>query len=262
MTDAPTPGDAVRVERDGFVTTITIMRAGAHNALDYSTQLQLSAGFDAFAADDEQRVAILTGDGMKAFCAGLDLKEQAAEGGLKAPPTGFGGLTARTELFKPVIAAVNGYAFGGGFELALACDLIVASVNAVFALPEPRVGLAALGGGIQRLPRDIGLKRAMGLLLTGRRISAGEAMTLGIVNEVADDVLAAARRWADEIAMCSPLALRATKEAALRSLDEPIGDAMAAQWDYPGMRRMLDSEDAVEGPRAFSERRTPNWRAC
>ncbi|HZU64292.1 MAG TPA: enoyl-CoA hydratase-related protein [Novosphingobium sp.] len=254
-------GASVLVSREGALTLITINRPEAHNALNPATQLELMAALDAFEADDGQWVAILTGAGEKAFCGGMDLKHQAAEGGLFTAPKGFGGITERPAMTKPVIAAVNGIAMGGGFEMALACDIIVAAAHAVFALPEPRVGLAALAGGIQRLPAMIGLKQAMGLLLTGRRVSAAEGLRLGFVNEVAEgDVLAAARAVAQEILACSPLAVRATKEAALRSLHLPAEEAIAAQWQWPAMAAMLASEDAVEGPRAFAEKRRPAWR--
>jgi crotonobetainyl-CoA hydratase len=174
---------------------------------------------------------------------------------------GFGGLTARFDLTKPVIAAVNGVAMGGGFELALACDIVVASDSAVFALPEPRVGLAALGGGIQRLPHEIGLKRIMGLMLTGRRILAEEAFVLGIVNEVVTgDVMEAARRWAGEILACSPMAVRATKDAVLRGLSSSVADGISDMWEYPAMRAMLAFEDAIEGPSAFATKRSPIWQ--
>nr|WP_256575948.1 enoyl-CoA hydratase-related protein [Bradyrhizobium sp. CCGUVB23] len=158
----------VKVAREGHCTIVTIDRPEAQNALNAVCHFELEEVFDKFSADDEQWVAIITGAGPKAFCAGHDLKQQAAGGGLATPPKGFGGLTKRFDLAKPVIAAVNGVAMGGGFEIALACDVVVASENAVFALPEPRVGLAALAGGIQRLPREIGLKRAMGMMLTLR----------------------------------------------------------------------------------------------
>lgn len=261
MEGAAVTGTYSIVERDGPLTTVTINRPEAHNALNAAAHDELAAVFDGFANDPDQWVAILTGAGGKAFCAGHDLKQQAAGGGLYSPPTGFAGLTARFDLTKPVIAAVNGVAMGGGFEAALACDIIVADSRAVFALPEPRVGLAALGGGLQRLPRVIGLKHAMGMMLTGRRVTAAEGARLGFVNEVVEgDVLAAARRWASEIIACSPMAVRATKEAVLRGLDEPIGSALADEWSYPAMTAMLASHDAVEGPAAFAGKRTPVWK--
>jgi crotonobetainyl-CoA hydratase len=160
-----------------------------------------------------------------------------------------------------VIAAVNGVAMGGGFELALACDLLVADSKASFALPEVRVGLAALAGGLQRLPQQIGLKQAMGMLLTGRRVSAAEGAALGFVNEVAEgNVLTTARAWAAQLLEGGPLSVRATKEAVLRSLSMPVAEAMAAQWDFPAMQTLLASEDAIEGPLAFTQKRKPEWK--
>lgn len=250
----------ISVEREGRLTLITLQRPEAHNALNYRAHEELEHAFDAFAADHDQWLAILTGSGAKAFCAGHDLKQQASDGSLTTPPSGFGGLSARFDLHKPVIAAVNGVAMGGGFELALACDIIVASSNAQFALPEAKVGLAALAGGMQRLPALIGLKRSMGMLLTGRRVTASEGLTLGFVNEVVDgDVLLAARRWAAEILACSPLSVRATKQAVMRGVDVPVAQALHEQWDYPQVQAMLASQDAIEGPRAFAEKRPPNW---
>jgi enoyl-CoA hydratase/carnithine racemase len=249
------------IERDGPLTIVTIDRPEARNALSAAAHEELAEIFDAFAADPGQWVAILTGSGDKAFCAGQDLKAQAEGAPLRPPPMGFGGLTSRFDLDKPVIAAVNGIAFGGGFELALACDIIVALDSARFALPEPNVGLAALGGGIQRLPREIGLKLAMGLMLTGRPVSASEGARLGFVNEVvADDLMGAARRWAEAILACSPMSVRATKQAVLRGLDAPLSVSVEEVWAYPAMSAMLTSEDAREGPAAFAQKRPPAWR--
>lgn len=252
--------DHITVEREQRLTIVTINRPEAHNALNAAAHDELAAAFDAFAEDPDQWVAIITGAGQKAFCAGHDLKQQASGGGMATPPTGFAGLTARFGMNKPVIAAVNGVAMGGGFEIALACDLIVASSRAVFALPEPRVGLAALAGGLQRLPRVVGLKHAMGMMLTGRRVDAEEGHRLGFVNEVVEgDVLAAARRWAGEILACSPMSVRATKDAVLRGLDTPIEAALVDEWSYDAMKAMLGSADAKEGPAAFAEKRAPAW---
>ncbi|MCW3834478.1 enoyl-CoA hydratase-related protein [Sphingomonas canadensis] len=251
----------VDVSREGPLTILTINRPEAHNALNAESHLELQAVFDDFAADDAQWVAIITGAGSRAFCAGHDLKQQAAGGGLDLPAKGFAGLTSRFDLAKPVIAAVNGVAMGGGFEIALACDLVIAASNAVFALPEPRVGLAALGGGIQRLPRAIGFHRAMELMLTGRRVTAAEGLALGFVNEVVEgDVLDAARCWAATILEGSPMSVRATKEAALRGLDTPLADGIREQFSYPAMQAMLASQDAVEGPAAFAAKRLPQWK--
>jgi enoyl-CoA hydratase/carnithine racemase len=151
---------------------------------------------------------------------------------------------------------------GGGFEIALACDLIIAAEGAVFALPEPKVGLAALAGGLHRLPRAIGLKRAMGLILSARRVSALEGLELGFVNEVvpAADLMAAARRWAKLITDCSPMSIRASKAAVLRGLDEPtLQQAILGQGKYPEVAALFRSQDLVEGPRAFAEKRPPRW---
>jgi enoyl-CoA hydratase/carnithine racemase len=219
--------------------------------------------FDDFAADPELWVAILTGAGGRAFCAGNDLKYQAAGNKVEVPPSGFGGLTSRYDLAKPVIAAVNGIAMGGGFEIALACDLIVASENAVFALPEPRVGLAALAGGLHRLPRSIPLKQAMGMILTGRRVGAREGERLGFVNEVVPEgeAVAGARRWAEQILECSPMSIRASKETVYRGLAAgSLETAYGSQASFPAVQALAESEDRVEGPRAFAEKRKPQWK--
>ena len=249
-----------QVERQGRLLVVTIDRPEVMNALHPPASTELAGVFDAFCADPEQWVAIVTGAGARAFCAGNDLKFQASGERAGFPETGFGGLTSRFDNPKPVIAAVNGLAMGGGFEIALACDLLVASENAIFALPEPRVGLAALAGGVHRLPRQIGLKPAMGMILTGRRVGAREGLELGFVNEVVPDgeALAAARRWAEQILECSPLSVRASKQAAMDGLDRPVAEAMAQR--HPAMAEMIKSEDFVEGPRAFVEKRPPNWK--
>ena len=252
--------DFIMVQRDGRLTIITLNRPTVHNALHAAAHAELEQAFEDFEQDEAQWVAIITGSGDKAFCAGNDLRQQAAGQALTSPPTGFAGLTSRFTLTKPVIAAVNGAAIGGGFELALACDLIIAHERATFALPEAKVGLAALGGGLQRLPREIGLKRTMGLVLTGRRVSAREGVDWGFVNEAtAEDVMVAARRWAMQLLTCGPLSLRATKETILKGFEEPLELTQRAQWNYPTVRAMLNSQDAIEGPRAFVEKRPAIW---
>jgi crotonobetainyl-CoA hydratase len=249
-----------KIERDGHLLVVTLSRPEVLNSLHPPANRELAQVFDDFAADPELWVAILTGSG-RGFCAGNDLKHQASGGDMSGQPTtGFAGLTNRFDLLKPVIAAVNGVAMGGGFEIALACDLIVASEDATFALPEPRVGLAALAGGIHRLPRQIGLKNAMGMLLTGRRVSAAEGQQLGFVNEVVPkgEALAAAKRWAAQILECAPLSVRASKQAAYQGLEGGLQEAMATPYDE--LRRMLKSEDFVEGPKAFAGKRAPHWK--
>ncbi len=260
-------GDAVTyefvdVKRRGRIAVVTLNRPDVLNALHKPAHFELHEVFNDFAADPDQWVAIVTGAGDRAFCAGNDLKWQAAGGERGWNSSGFGGLTLRFHCDKPIIAAVNGVAMGGGFEIALACDLVIASENATFALPEPRVGLAALAGGLQRLPRQIGLKRAMGMILTGRHVSAREGFELGFVNEVvpAGEALRAAERWADQICQNSPMSVRASKQAVMEGLNHPLPEAMIAQREYPAVREMIESADYVEGPKAFSEKRPPRWQ--
>jgi crotonobetainyl-CoA hydratase len=253
----------IAVERDGPVTTITLNRPEVMNALHSHAHVEMDEAVSAFAADPDQWVAIITGAGERAFSAGNDLKWQAGGGKMGSPPSGFAGVTTRFDLTKPLIAAVNGVAMGGGFEIALACDLIIAAESAVFALPEPRVGLAALAGGLHRLPRAIGVKRAMGMILTGRRVSAREGLELGFVNEVTtrEDLMPAARRWAGLIGECSPMSIRASKAAVMRGLDEPsLEAAIRGQGRYEAVAALYRSEDFVEGPLAFSQKRPPNWK--
>jgi len=250
-----------RVERDGHLLQVTISRPEVMNAIHPPASFELSRVFDSFESDPELWVAIVTGAGDKAFCAGNDLKYQAAGNKLEWPASGFGGLTSRFDGRKPVIAAVNGLAMGGGFEIVLACDIAVASERAVFALPEPRVGLAALAGGLHRLPRQIGHKPAMGMLLTGRRVDAAEALRLGIVNEVvgAGELLDAARRWAAAILECSPVSVRATRQVALEGLAHAsLEDAMSAR--YEAISELVRSDDFREGPLAFAQKRKPSWK--
>lgn len=260
-------GQYSRIERDGHLLVVTINRPEVYNACHPAANEELAAEFDRFAADPELWVAIITGAGDKAFCTGNDLKYHAelrARTGERPvhPAKGFAGLTARYDLDKPVIAAVNGVAMGGGFEIALACDLIIASEQAVFALPEPRVGLAAGAGGIQRLPRMVPLKQALGMMLTGRRVGAAEGLQLGFVTAVVPhaQLMTEARRWAAMILECSPVSIRATKQGVMRSLDVPVLEAAMNNMNYPAYAAMTRSEDAIEGPQAFAEKRKPNWR--
>jgi crotonobetainyl-CoA hydratase len=251
------------VARDGHLTVVTLNRPEVLNALHGDAHDELNAVFDAFAADPEQWIGIVTGAGERAFSAGNDLKVTAAGGRKPLPPGGFGGLSHRFDLDKPLIAAVNGIAMGGGFEIALACDIIVAAENAVFALPEPRVGLAALAGGLHRLPREIGTKQALGMILTGRRVSAAEGKALGFVNEVvpAADLMTAARRWAAQIMESSPMSVRASKQAVHRGLAEPsLADALGNQMSYPAVAALFRSDDFREGPKAFAQKRAPQWK--
>ena len=246
---------------DGHVMTVTLNRPERRNALHADASHELGAVFDAFEADPDLWIAIVTGAGDKAFCAGADLVTAPTAGKPPVPESGFAGLVARFNRRKPVIAAVNGMAMGGGFEAALASDIIVAAETATFGLTEPRVGLAALGGGIQRVVEELGPKRAHALLLTGRKITAQDAQAMGIVAEVvpADQLLAAARRWADEIMECSPASIAATK-AVVQSLDgHSVQHSMQDMFHLPEVRSLLTGPDAREGPKAFAEKRKPNW---
>ncbi|MFB0928103.1 MAG: enoyl-CoA hydratase-related protein [Acidimicrobiales bacterium] len=248
-------------EQEGNLLIVTINRPERMNALHPPGNAEMAEIFDDFQANPDLWVAIITGEGDRAFCAGNDLRYQA-EGGDRsaAPTTGFGGITSRWDLNKPIIAAVNGVAMGGGFEIALACDLIIASDNARFALPEPKVGLAALAGGVHRLPRQIGLKRAMGMMLTARHVPAAEGLELGFVNEVVtqDQLMTRAREWAQMILECSPMSIRATKEAAMQGFEHG-GIRAAYEGKYDAVKALSKSEDYIEGPLAFSEKRSPNW---
>lgn len=243
------------------IAIVTIERQERLNALHPAAHHELSALFDTLPSMENIRAVIVTGGGDRAFCAGYDLKDNLETGIMEIPVTGFAGFNARTDYPIPVIAAVNGMAFGGGFELALACDFIIAADAARFALPEPKVGWAALGGGIQRLPRAVGMKRAMDIILTGRVVQPPEALAIGLVSEVVPqpELMAAAMRWARDVAACAPLAIRCSREVAYGSFDQPSLTAALDISHYPLARRVMESEDAVEGKRAFVEGRSPRW---
>ncbi|MGB8364198.1 MAG: enoyl-CoA hydratase-related protein [Rhizomicrobium sp.] len=251
----------IEVVKTGRVTTITLNRPQAMNAINPAMHDELQIAFDDFAADPDQFICVVTGAGERSFCAGSDLK--AAESYRGYPRNGYAGLIERFDLVKPVIAAVNGVALGGGFEIALACDLIIAAECASFGLPEPLVGAVALGGGLHRLSRQIGSKAAMGLVLSSRQVSAAEGMRLGFVNEVvpAGRLNSAVERWCADILRASPMSIRASKETMMRGLDEPsLEAAIRNQHAYPAYAAWYDSEDAREGPAAFAEKRAPVWQ--
>ncbi|ODT86777.1 enoyl-CoA hydratase-related protein [Phenylobacterium sp. SCN 70-31] len=253
----------IKVDREGPITTITLNRPDVMNAMHSPAHFEMDEALNAFAADPDQWVGIVTGAGDRAFSAGNDLKYQASGGEMKSPPSGFAGLTSRFDLTKPLIAAVNGVAMGGGFEIALACDIIVASDKAVFSLPEPRVGLAALAGGLHRLPRAIGTKRAMGMILTARRVSAAEGKDLGFVHEVTtpEDLMRVATDLARSICELGPMSVRASKQAVYQGLDEAsLEAALKGQNKYPAVAALYASEDFKEGPLAFAQKRAPQWQ--
>ena len=249
----------ILISNDGPVTHITLDRPKSMNAITPDMHKALNLAFDNFAADSNQRIAVVTGTGDKAFCAGSDLKSGL---GVEYPEGGYAGIGDRFDLNKPVIAKVNGIALGGGFELALACDLIIASSTASFGLPEPLVGAVALGGGLHRLPRQIGLKRAMDIILSSRRVSAKEGLELGFVNKVVSPYTLdkTVQNYCDMILKGAPPAIEASKAVVRRGLGEPdLQGAMAQQDDYPEFKRWKNSDDAMEGINAFIEKRTPEW---
>lgn len=253
----------ISISRDGPVTTVTLNRPEVMNAINPEMHEELQQAFDAFAEDPDQCVCVVTGSGDRAFCAGSDLKAAAVSGLPPSyPRSGYAGLIERFDCNKPFIAAVNGVALGGGFEVALACDLIIASDNAGFGLPEPLVGAVALGGGLHRLARQVPLKQAMGAILTSRRISAEESLRMGFVNEVvpAADLRAATARWVAQILRGSSVSIQTSKAVVNRGLMEAsVEDAMRNQPAYPEFVAWRASDDVREGPRAFAEKRPPRW---
>lgn len=259
------PYQFITYEKHDHIAWVKINRPAAMNALHLAADEELFHVWQDFDADPDLRVAILSGAGERAFSAGSDLKADAelasrGEQTRHLPFGGFGGLTdPRFKLRKPVIAAVHGYALGGGFELALACDIIIATEQAQFGLPEPKVGLVAGGGGMHRLPRQIPLKTAMGMLLTGRYLSAYDAYRLGMVNEVVSfaELLATAERWAQEIIQCAPLSVMGARQAAMTGLDLPLEAAINN--NYSWVEACRSSSDSLEGVRAFVEKRAPRW---
>jgi enoyl-CoA hydratase/carnithine racemase len=256
--------DPVRMDVDDGVLVVTLDRPKA-NAIDVSTSRALYDAFQRFQEDPSMRVAVLTGAGDRFFSAGWDLKAAAAGEALDADhgPGGFGGLTEFFGRTKPVVAAVNGLALGGGLELALAADLIVVADHAELALPEVRFGVVADSGGLLRLPRRLPEVIAREMLLTGRRMSADEAGRWGLVNRVVagKDLMPTALALAGEVCAAAPLAVAAVEEvlATTSSLDVRDGFRRLRSGDLPSYELMLRSEDAVEGPRAFAEKRAPRW---
>lgn len=256
---------AVTYTLQDHVARVQIDRADRMNAVDEDTADELEAIWQRIEADNEVRVVVLTGSGEKAFCAGADMKaggdtKTGLEYWAHARPGGFGGLTLRKSLHVPVIARVNGLAVGGGFELVLGCDIVVAAEHASFGLPEARVGRMPMDGGMIVLPRMIPQKIAMGMLMTGNRISAQEAESHGLVNEVvaADELDAAVDRWVEQILKCAPLSVKAIKECVKETSDLPIEEALSKR--LPSLIAALESEDGDEGPLAFREKRKPNWK--
>jgi len=251
----------LQVERRGHVLEVLINRPEVNNALVPEANDELEQVFDAYEADDSLWIAIIAGAGDKAFCTGNDLKAASTGRRMWMPRTGFGGLTARPGRVKPVICAVNGYAMGGGFEIALASDLIVADEQAQFALSEVRVGLLAGAGGLQRLTRQIPYKQAMEMILTGRRVSAQEARELGFVNRLvpAGKALDGARSLAEEMLECSPNSIRLSKEL-LNEQARHASEEDSVMVSYRAIDKVVNSEDRIEGIMAFAQKRKPQWK--
>jgi enoyl-CoA hydratase len=248
-------GEVVDLQRDGHVATITLNRPDRLNAIDGAVLRELVAAMEAVDADPEARVAILRGAG-RAFCAGADLSAIAGGRGEELGGDGsFAGFSSM-ERATPVIAAVHGYALAGGLELALACDVVVAAEGTQFGLPEVTRGLVAVAGGVLRLPRMVPEKRALELILTGRRFDAAEAYELGLLTRVvaSEDLGGAARELADAIAANAPLAVRESLALARATIPQEDWARSAAAWST-----VLATDDAQEGARAFAEKRAPRW---
>ena len=257
--------EAVNFEVHGEVVLITLDRPKA-NAIDAKTSHELGDAFIEFRDDDNLRVAIITGAGNRFFCGGWDLKAASEGEAVDADfgPGGFAGLTELWDLNKPVIAAVNGLAVGGGFELALAADLIIASSNAEFFVPEATLGIVPDSGGVLRLPRRLPKSVAMDMLMTGRRMNVDEAEHYGLVNKSCpqDDLINQALEWGNQISKSAPLSLAAIKSVIRSTEMMDLKDAydLMRSGKIEAYHKMLNSEDAKEGPLAFSEKRFPKWK--
>jgi crotonobetainyl-CoA hydratase len=249
---------------EDHVARVTIDRPEVLNAVDAATERELEEIWQSIEGNREIRAVVLTGGGERAFCTGADMKGGSGASGLEywamARPNGFGGIALRRTLDVPVIARVNGHAAGGGFEMVLGCDIVLAAEEATFSLPEARVGRLPLDGGMTLLQRQIPFRAAMGIMLTGRRVPASEALALGIVNEVVPRARLdeAVDRWLKDILACAPLSIRAIKQVVRLTAHLSASEAQGAR--LPALVEALVSEDSREGVKAFVEKRKPNWK--
>jgi enoyl-CoA hydratase/carnithine racemase len=254
-------------EQTGKIVTITMNRPDAMNAIDPETHDALVEAWTRFRDDDAAWVAILTGAGEKSFSAGADLKKMIPASFAKGASRrghesyGLGGITRGLEIWKPMIAAINGHCLAGGMEQALACDIRISAPHATFGLPEVRWAIIPGAGGTQRLPRTVSLAKAMEMILMAKTLTAAEALQAGLINAVVPvaELMPTARAWAETICERGPLAVRAAKESVMRGLTMPLADGLRLEAVLSGTLR--GTEDAVEGPRAFAEKRKPNFQA-
>jgi crotonobetainyl-CoA hydratase len=254
---------SVRLEIADHVATVTIDRADVLNAIDLAAEAELQRIWTQLEADDDVRLVVLTGAGERAFCVGADLKNPSVKGvdyWAAARPGGFGGIALRETLNVPVIARVNGFALGGGFEMVLGCDIVVACEEASFGLPEALVGRMPLDGGMTLLQRQIPFRQAMGMMFTGQRIKAARALELGLINEVVPraELDAAVARWTAAILACAPLSLKAIKQVVRQTATLSPAQAQAVR--LPALVTALQSQDADEGVLAFQQKRKPQWQ--
>ncbi len=256
-------------DKNGHVTILTINRPESRNALDIETSRELAEHFIDFRDDPESWVAVITGAGSESFCAGGDLKKM---GGYYASMSsqerrhdrevnpGIGGITRNLPIWKPIIAAINGHCLAGGLEIALSCDIRIAEPGATFGLTEVKWGIVPGAGGTQRLPRLIGISRALEMIITARRLDVETALQWGLINQMAPagKTLEVAMAMAEMICKNGPLAVRAAKEAVIRGMDLPLDDGLRLEQFLAEPVRL--SEDAKEGPRAFAEKRAPAFK--
>ncbi len=253
----------VTLEIADHVARVTLNRPDKLNAVDEATERELETIWLRLEKDRDVRAIVLTGAGDRAFCAGADVSGSGKSGlayWTSSRPNGFGGISFRDTLDVPIIGRINGHALGGGFEMVLGCDIVLAAEEATFGLTEPRLGYLPLDGGMVQLQRQIPHHLAMGLMLTGKRFKAKEIASWGLINEIAprSELDACVQRWLDDVLACAPLSLRAIKQTVRRTAHLSPRDAQALR--QPALLEALNSEDGKEGTAAFREKRKPQWQ--